>query len=1095
MYFAAKIQIFFNLLQALKKKIYLCKEITFNIEQMSTFKRFSMTFGCMLTIIATPMAQTMVPARMSNKVAGSNFVNIVEKNSRPQWAKSIMKTSGATPYIYNIKDGEADIFGQLRYEKNVNGTGLIRLTTYEPNKYKWIHDYGFIAGTTPILTAGTYVGDEYYAFETTYYSNVNMPKAISVVDVNTGEYKAKREIKNSTTERPLVLDEMTYDPKTDKIFGMHYDTDGGISDIYEIDRTTLELKRVASVYALLYTLAADNGTLYAVRMSDKGSTLCKIDESSINESTKSCTLSDIGQGTGINIGDYSQSMEFDKTTHRLWWVAQTESGAAYMAELDTETGKVKGRTLINSELQLLAMAIPYQYVPDAAPSYPRGFNVKAGGNGALTAALSFTTPSLNYRNGSLSSLSGVKVYRNGELVQTIAEMATDKLTTWTDTPTADGYYIYKVVPYNEAGDGVYKEYATFVGEDLPGEPQNVTLSAVGGNATISWTAPTEGQQGGYFDAASLKYDVVRMPDNVTVVSGTSSTTVTDAVTEQKGYSYVVTSVNKKGKGASATSNTLGFGPEGNVPFTSPLTTQADFNRWVADDKNKDGGTWNFYLPTQTTTYDRTDYAADDWLYSPALTFDKNKTYQIRYTYSTANWVNPDDMQPVMEKMKVWLCQEPLTSGNQQLIRETGEFHTASNIYLYGKDNFQPSVSGSARVAFQACSDANRGQIYLKDVSVREYSATDLSVQQMTGSTLVNSNVQQTFTVDVKNEGSDGVADYKVVLLDAETNAVLGEAKGLEVAPDATVEVPVNWIPGAEGTINVLAKVELASDTYPADNVLATPLEVKINPEAADKWLTLNTDNNTAWRYPFWLLDPYSKVQSLFLEKEMQKKNIRITGMRVLYNGKREAEFTFPAKISFKQTNREDVLNAAGDKAEFENGDFATVFDGNLAISGVGDRKELVINFTTPYLYTGGNVCMEFECQLGNNYITNTSEHPEWLVTELSGQSPRSAYCSGNNSQQDVWGAEFVPTLSISYIDETGNGILTLTGDKFGVTRYGNSLLFAQTVDAAQLYSVSGCKLADVRKSDRIDIAGIAKGVYLLKVSGNGIAETLKIAID
>lgn len=127
-------------------------------------------------------------------------------------------------YIYDVQDGEADIFGQLRYEKNVNGTGLVKLNTANPNGYKWVSDYGYQAGVTPITTAGTYVGSEYYAYETTLYANTLMPRAISVVDVNTGEYTAKREIENSTTEAPLILDEMTYDPKTNRIFGLHYDT-------------------------------------------------------------------------------------------------------------------------------------------------------------------------------------------------------------------------------------------------------------------------------------------------------------------------------------------------------------------------------------------------------------------------------------------------------------------------------------------------------------------------------------------------------------------------------------------------------------------------------------------------------------------------------------------------------------------------------------------------------------------------------------------------------------------------------------------------------------------------------------------------------
>ena len=345
----------------------------------------------------------------------------------------------------------------------------------------------------------------------------------------------------------------------------------------------------------------------------------------------------------------------------------------------------------------------------------------------LSAQLSWTTPSVSYLDAKLSALTGTKVYRNDQLVYTSTETTQGKSVAWTDRPSTDGYYIYKVVPYNAAGDGVYKEFAAYVGEDLPGAPQNVTLTTHGGNAEITWAAPAEGKHGGYFDNASVKYNVVRMPDNKVVVEGTTSLRATDAVSVKKGYSYVVTAVNKKGVGASATSKTMSFGPEDSVPFTSPLTTQDDFDRWVTADKNNDGNTWTFYKPTQTTTYDRCDQNADDWLYTPALKFEKCKTYQVRYTYSSANWVTPDKHEQVMEQMKVWFCAEPIVTGAAKLIKETGEFHTASNIFLYGKDNFQTETTGSARIAFQACREANHGQIYLKDVSIREYSTKDLSV--------------------------------------------------------------------------------------------------------------------------------------------------------------------------------------------------------------------------------------------------------------------------------------------------------------------------------------------------------------------------------
>ena len=328
----------------------------------------------------------------------------------------------------------------------------------------------------------------------------------------------------------------------------------------------------------------------------------------------------------------------------------------------------------------------------------------------LSAQLSWTTPSVSYLDAKLSALTGTKVYRNDQLVYTSTETTQGKSVAWTDRPSTDGYYIYKVVPYNAAGDGVYKEFAAYVGEDLPGAPQNVRLTTHGGNAEITWAAPAEGKHGGYFDNASVKYNVVRMPDNKVVVEGTTSLRATDAVSVKKGYSYVVTAVNKKGVGASATSKTMSFGPEDSVPFTSPLTTQDDFDRWVTADKNNDGNTWTFYKPTQTTTYDRCDQNADDWLYTPALKFEKCKTYQVRYTYSSANWVTPDKHEQVMEQMKVWFCAEPIATGAAKLIKETISIaykdNCSTGIFAIGGDKNGVTRSGDS-LLFDECADEAR----------------------------------------------------------------------------------------------------------------------------------------------------------------------------------------------------------------------------------------------------------------------------------------------------------------------------------------------------------------------------------------------------
>ena len=164
------------------------------------------------------------------------------------------------------------------------------------------------------------------------------------------------------------------------------------------------------------------------------------------------------------------------------------------------------------------MAIPYQYVADEAPSYVKALTIQAGEKGANNATLSWTTPMLNYRNKNLTTIGGIKIYRNNELVKTIATTGKGENMTWKDSGVSEGYYIYKVVPYNQNGDGIYKETATFIGEDVPGAPLNVKLVATGTEGTITWNEPTTGAHDGYFDNSTLTYDVVRLPDSAKVAT-------------------------------------------------------------------------------------------------------------------------------------------------------------------------------------------------------------------------------------------------------------------------------------------------------------------------------------------------------------------------------------------------------------------------------------------------------------------------------------------------------------------------------------------------------------------------------------------------
>lgn len=1002
---------------------------------------------------------------------------------------------GEKVLTYDVPDGEAKIVGYLRYDMKFRTNGLTSFRSDAPSNYTLIKDYGNVLGTTPVFTAGTFVGNKYVAYETTLYANVLMPHGISIIDPMTGEYESKTTF--SKTAPILILEEMTYDPKTGRIFGMHYDVDKFTTDLYEINTTSYALTKIASVKMPFFTLSADDGFLYAVTTDReiKKSFLVKIDENSIDAGKQTCTVTTISPtaGTGLNIGNYSQSMEFDKTTHRLWWTAQAADNKAYLVELNPETGLSVSKKLIEGDLQLLSMGIPYQYVPDETPSYVRNLTVKAGENGANNATLTFITPTKNYRNKALTSIDGIKIYRNNELVKTLSVSNKNENITWKDENIAEGLYIYKVVPYNNAGDGVYKEAAAFVGEDVPGAPLNVKLVANGKEGTITWSEPTAGAHDGYFDKATLTYDVMRLPDNITIATKTTARSVKDNVKTHAGYSYVVTACNKKGKGLSATSNIVAFGSMEPIPFASNLITREEFGRWTIIDNNHDGMSWSFHDGTSRTFYDRSEKAADDWLVSPPLKFSKGKKYQLRYTYSSANWIDPSTHKPVMEKMKVFYGTQSTPEKLTTLIKDLGEFHTASEHYYYGKDIFTPN-DAYGHIAFHACSDALKGQIFLKDVSLREYSETDLSVKELNGSVTANCNVEQPFIVTVGNEGSATVKNYKIELFDTDSKEVLGTADGVEVAPDTITTVTVSWIPKTKGEVNVSARVILAGDTYPADNVLDTPLKVKVDGADAEKWITLNAIDNYGWVMPFYLISPYAQSQCLYLENEIRKKNINIVAMQLKYNGKNELAYTFPARVSMKITDRSNTKAPdSGYLGYFDQAGWTKVYDGNVTIEGVGDNKELKIVFDKPFEYAKGNILFKFETLPGDNPIEE-AQHPEWLFDMPKGDV-RSARYDGKTediNENNILISEYIPFLMLEYTEKNPAGILSVDGDLVKITRHDNTISTSSVCELLELMNISGATMTIVRNTDKLNLDAVPAGIYLLKIKKDGVVRTLKI---
>lgn len=182
----------------------------------------------------------------------------------------------------------------------------------------------------------------------------------------------------------------------------------------------------------------------------------------------------------------------------------TEDGQYYFA-----LHAVSDADMLNLCVKLLTI----EAAPEpTAPAAIADFTATAGAEGALEVNLAFTAPTKAIDGSDLTGTVDVKVYRDNELVNTVAGIAVGAAGSWKDTNVEDGKtYTYYVVAANESGDGLKSEkVSVFVGQDEIGPVENIVITGTTPTTvTISWDAVT-GVNGGYVNTANVKYAVVSM---------------------------------------------------------------------------------------------------------------------------------------------------------------------------------------------------------------------------------------------------------------------------------------------------------------------------------------------------------------------------------------------------------------------------------------------------------------------------------------------------------------------------------------------------------------------------------------------------------
>lgn len=449
--------------------------------------------------------------------------------------------------------------------------------------------------------------------------------------------------------------------------------------------------------------------------------------------------------------------------------------------------------------------------------------------GALKATVAFNAPTADAQGTALDAAVKINVYRDGTLVRTFAEAQPGEALSWLDEGVPEsGIHTYRVVASNAAGEGAEAKAEAFVGVDVPGAAGNVTLHDVDGKAVISWTAPTTGSRGGWFDPSTVSYRVLRS-DGQVVAEGYTSTTFTDAElpasTSQQLIYYVITTYGGNAKGDYAVTPYCVFGNPYAAPLTEgfagsdmahyPWLTESDADvhqSWTLQDsgtnpstadQNGDKGLATFHSigekPGIHTSFSSPKISIAS-LDHPAVSF-------WMYHSHDSNVTTPESIEvKVMADGGEWQAVD-----GAKWMRDNGS--TSWRRHIVDLSAFKSSKY--VRIAFVGTT-AGGMDVHLDNITVDNMFETDAELTNIAGPTKIASGELAEYDVKVTNAGLTDLADIKVVLNDA-SGTQLAETTIAQLKADAQVMVTLPVAHQAKGSISVTAVVAAAADANAANN--------------------------------------------------------------------------------------------------------------------------------------------------------------------------------------------------------------------------------------------------------------------------------------
>lgn len=934
----------------------------------------------------------------------------------------------------------------------------------------------FFGSSSDLVTAGAYADGYYYIARAANLMDSEgtsqlVPTDLLCYDIDNDDYTTVGSITNTAS----VIYDMSYDYATNILYAITFDKDAQKSDLLMIDTRTARAVQVAEMDNMFWTLACSyDGQLYGVNYYGN---VCKIN--------KQDGTSEELFGTGL-VPEYSQSMEFDHTDGKLYWIgnAITESeGATYetdfLTEVDLQNKRLNLIGNLGSSPQVAGLYIPFSAAKPSAPAAVQGLTVLGDAQGQYKATVSWTNPTLTYGGDALDAITKVEIYRNHAKtpIKTFTGVAPGQAMTWVDeSMTENRRYTYAVYAYtanNRDGRGAEAKATDFVGHDTPQAPSSLTLTKQGSQKVdLSWQMAERGTHGGWVDHASLTYTVTRWPDGKVIADKLKDTHATDAdITTAQTYRYSVQAANADAVSDTVATADVVLGPTDAIPVTYDFGTCP--KSWTMVDADADGYTWLWADKEtgRTMSHQGSNLKqSDDWLISYNLPFEQGKQYKVTLGAQTFSPNHVDFY--LLQDMNY---NAPVQKLNSMDIAATQ--HVKDRSFVFAADK-----TGVYNIALHATSAQNAYLLDLYTLAIDEAPANDLALVALNGPTRPFIGKNTTYQVVVENQGKNPVFAFTATLADQDGNSLATQnyTKKLSFGERATVNL--EWKPNTSVT-KLVGKIRTyGMEGEIADNNESDSLAIKprVNYDGTLVPIPSNPTTN-GWYAPFCLNTEYSAAQSIYSAAEVGQANARIDRIAWMYeNDGHDTDIKANVKVYMADTDM------AENNAWIPESQYTLVYDGPLNVPAE-KSDEITLSLQTPFYHDGGKNLAVLTTSASDDYYNFF-----WFAS----------YNKGAGYGARVW---YSQSLDVAPFDWTQGGyqdndngrtpsvMLYLTQNPTGI-----DTVWADMGGAAyELYAADGTLAAQgtLAADGSVPTAGLKNGVYVLKAAKGAQTHCMKISVN